>query len=456
MGNIKLNSVIRQAAFISPISDEFWPIPDQYIGVEIELEGQSKKEVQAHRDRGSPFWAEHEDGSLRNGIEYTLNQAMMGSGLRDAINYFFDNFTKFTASPRTSIHVHMNMRQDNETVEGLRNMVVLYYMYEDAFFQIADENRKWSSYCNAFEDTPPELLEAVVDQTLSIERLEEALHRSARTNVNRYYGLNLNALAKFGTLEFRHFPLVDNRERLVDWLKLLMELKQAANTMADAGLCPWDVFQTPDEVVKIAEYMPQFGNTLLGHVDAGRAFTRMVNVRNLAVKKVRREGYELKVNKCWLRFLDNQKKQGKTASAPAKRTSKSKATFANPFGDVLEQGIRPPPARDPVEVELTTLRTMLTEQANRHPAERNQTLIDTINTRMNALMQDRARTRIAEDTGVEIRTRPVVPIPAWGQDAPAPRPAGQAVRWVTRNRPTNFDIEVGVNNDAPTADPGQW
>lgn len=323
MGNTKLNSVIRQAAFLSPLRDDFWPIPDQYVGLEIELEGQDRKEVQAHRDRGYPFWAEHEDGSLRNGIEYVLNQAMMGTTLRDAVNYFYDNFTRFTASPRTSIHVHMNMRQDNETVEGLRNMVVLYYMYEDAFFQIADENRKWSSYCNAFEDNPPAILEAVVNQELGIRELQDVLHQSQRTNVNRYYGLNLNALAKYGTIEFRHFPLVDNRDRLVDWLKLLMELKLAANSMADAGMNVWDIFQTPDDVVKLLDYMPQFGTLLLGHVDAGRAFTRMVNVRSLAIARTSSRSKGIQTNPCFMAFLEAQKKMGKLSKGRVKKASKA-------------------------------------------------------------------------------------------------------------------------------------
>lgn len=328
MGNTKLNGLIRQAAFLSPVKDDFWPIPDQYMGVEIELEGQSRKEMNAHRERGAPFWAEHEDGSLRNGVEYTLNQAMMGNNLREAINYFYDNFTKFTASPRTSIHVHVNMRQDNETVEGLRNMVVLYYMYEDAFFRIADENRKWSSYCNAFEDNPPAMLEAIVNPDLDLVSLQETLHQSARTNVNRYYGLNLNALAKYGTIEFRHFPLVDTRERLIDWVKLIMELKLAANAMADAGVAPWDVFQTPDDIVKLTEYMPVYGGLLLGHVDVGRAFTRMVNVRNLGIRPERRHGEDIYTNPCFNRFLEVQKKQGKASKPVGKKQAKGRPGVA--------------------------------------------------------------------------------------------------------------------------------
>lgn len=430
MGNIRLNNVIRQTAFITPVRDDFWPIPDQHVGVEIELEGQSRKEMNAHEDRGAPFWAAHEDGSLREGIEYTLNQPLMGTALREAINYFFDNFTKFTASPRTSIHVHMNMRQDNETVEGLRNMVVLYYMYEDAFFQIADENRKWSSYCNAFEDNPPALLEAVVDPTMSIEALQLTLAQSARTNVNRYYGLNLNALSKYGTIEFRHFPLVDNRERLIDWLKLIMELKLAANTMAETGLSPWDVFQTPDDVVKLAEYMPQFGNLLLGHVDAGRAFTRMVNVRNLAIKKTRGGQRGIDTNPCFTRFFENQKKQGK-ANKPAGKKKAAKGITVDEIRGFNEGGN--PETGVPFLAEEGFNETVARlAQAATAPTPPRPTWWTAEMERLHAEAQQ-ATARIRDTATVRIE--------------PAPRPRPTTLQWRTLNNPFDAPRAAFDNDD---------
>lgn len=342
MKKTSLQGVLNRPALCVSVPDSFWPIPDQFVGIEIELEGQSSREVRAHRDNGRPFWAEHEDGSLRGGIEYVLAQPTMGNTLKEAIQYFFRNFKTFSESPRTSIHVHLNMLQESETLEGLKNMVVLYYMFENAFFVIADENRKWNGYCNPFEDNPPEILTTLLG-VQDVESVRNALILSAGRNTNRYYGLNINALQKYGTLEFRHLPLLREEERLFSWIKLLMELKRAANLMADEGTSPEMLFKTPDDLILLHKYMPLFGKTLLDIVGTGESFARMAAVVTLGEREVRQNG-SVGNNKAFLRFQEAQVALGRAVvtkgkkppvrSAKQARPGEQAAFEANPFADV--------------------------------------------------------------------------------------------------------------------------
>jgi hypothetical protein len=347
-----LQGVLNRPALCVSKPDEFWPIPDQFVGVEIELEGQSAKEVAAHRNNGRPFWAEHEDGSLRGGIEYVLAQPTMGNTLREAIHYFFRNFKTFTESPRTSIHVHLNMLQENETLEGLKNMVVLYYMFENAFFIIADENRKWNGYCNPFEDNPPEVMATILGVP-DVEELRGSLAVSAGRNTNRYYGLNINSLQKYGTLEFRHLPLVRDEERLFSWIKLLMELKKAANIMADEGTSPEELFKTPDDLGLLEKYMPLFGHTLLGIVGTGEAFVRLSAVVTLGVREARRHG-RVGNNKAFARFQKVQMEEGRSVSQKPKKAT-SKKSLNGAFGEIEVQAVGgewAPPRGRPVRVRM--------------------------------------------------------------------------------------------------------
>lgn len=339
MSRTRLKELTGQSPILSFKEDSFWVIPDQYIGLEMELENYSEAQVRKYLKDGAPFWVQHNDGSLRNGTEFVLDQAMMGTTLRQAIDYFFTTFTKYEASPRTSIHVHLNMRQENETVEGLRNLIVLYYMYEDAFFQIADINRKWCSYCNPFEDTPPRILEVIMNEQMPMELMMGELRLSAQTNQNRYYGLNLNALNKFGTVEFRHFPLVHDQTRLVDWINLIMELKLAATTMADEGLYPWQVFTTPDEITKLLTYMPKFGGLLLSHSDAARAFTRMSNVRTLSIREVESRRGISPDHVVFKNFLDKSGVKAKTPATPKRKppVERGQADTLGIFGRIEPQ-----------------------------------------------------------------------------------------------------------------------
>lgn len=341
MGKTSLRGMFGKPALHVFQPDNFWPAPSQFIGVEIELEGQSNKEMRVHNDNGMPFWTQHQDGSLRNGVEYVLSQPMMGTTLKEAIHYFYRTFKTFDDNPRTSIHVHINMLQDEESLESLRWMLILYYMYEDAFFAIADEGRKWNGYCNPFEDDPPELLQSIMRS----ERPEELARHWARENRGiggemgaRYYGLNLLALGRFGTLEFRHLPLVRDENRVFDWIKLIMELKLAANRLADEGATPETVFRSPNDLDLLATYMPEFGQVLLRYTDVQTAFFRMCNITSLKLDK-NRDDLDLQTNKAWTSYVTKQRAAGR--GAPEKPITVKKATRSR-LPDTAANGVRRP------------------------------------------------------------------------------------------------------------------
>jgi hypothetical protein len=343
--------------------DDFWPAPAQFIGVEIELEGQSPKEIRVHNENGQPYWAQHQDGSLRGGIEFVLNQPMMGTTLKEAVHYWFRTFKTYNDSPRTSIHVHINMLQDEESMEGLRNMLVLYYMFEDVFFSIADENRKWNGYCNPFEDDPPEILQAFMrsDDPRDIARYWAREERGG----DRYYGLNLLALGRFGTLEFRHLPLLREEERLFDWIKMIMELKLAANKMADDNDTPLTVFKTPDDLAKLTQYMPRFGEVLLRYIEPNAAFIRMCNVDSLRLPKVTEDSYHMKDNKAWALFVTAQAEAGRKAGEKKPRKVSSKKVpepVQGPAGMEPLLGIRAERLMGGLNFDETPLRTARTPQ----------------------------------------------------------------------------------------------
>lgn len=337
MSKTSLRRMLNKPALHVSTPDNFWPLPSQFIGVEIELEGQSSKEMRTHNENGMPYWSEHQDASLRNGVEYVLSQPMMGSTLKEAIHYWFRTFKNYDDNPRTSIHVHINMLQDEESLEGLRNMLVLYYMFEDAFFAIADENRKWNGYCNPFEDSPPDVLVAFMREDDPSE-FQHYWERTGRGNElgPRYYGLNLLALGRFGTLEFRHMPLVRDEERLFDWIKLIMELKAAANRMADDGTTPDKVFTKPDDLSKLPGYMPRFGEVLLRYIDPQVAFVRMCNINALRLDRSA-DFHRLEKNKAWNLYVAKQTKGGRKVVEKAAKLSKTKESS---ISDRLFRSIR--------------------------------------------------------------------------------------------------------------------
>lgn len=228
----QLNKVVGKKRLSIPEPSSDWPLHDQYVGIELEIEGHNTAQVNSLANDGK-YWTTHVDNSLRNGIELVLAAPLMGKQLSEAISSFFSTVTRFTASPRTSAHVHLNMLQEEDTTEVLRTLLILYFIYEPAFFAVAGEHRKWSTYCSSFDDTQPPVFQLIMSR--EDPKLWNTFLKEKHTT-DRYYGLNLLALSRYGTLEFRHLPMVYNEQQLVDWIHLLMHTKLAARRMVDDGV----------------------------------------------------------------------------------------------------------------------------------------------------------------------------------------------------------------------------
>jgi hypothetical protein len=257
---------------VVPVSGGEWPLPSQYVGVELEVENCSPSQQQRLLDT-SHYWEIKEDHSLRDGVEFVLAQPLMGEQLSESLVQFSNSVTRYSVGPRTSTHVHLNMRQDTDTLESLRNLCLLYFMYEDAFFALSDRSRKWCSYCHPFEESPPEPLLAVL-RGHNIDAVSASLSDSYQ-NSNRYYGLNLYALQRYGTIEFRHMPGTRDIDKLRVWIRLLMELKKAATALADEEVNLFEVFNSPDSMAAIETMMPEFGAALRRLVSDKEAFRKL-------------------------------------------------------------------------------------------------------------------------------------------------------------------------------------
>ena len=322
MATTKLSKFTNHSPILIPTPSDNWPLHDQFVGIEIEIESPSPGEMRNHIRSGRPFWAEHQDGSLRNGIEYVLSNPLLGAELEAAIDYFFDTFKNYEITPRTSIHVHMNMRQETDSLESLQNLCALYYMFEDSFFAIADMSRKWCSYCNSFEDNPPKILQSLFSAK-SADAFGKVMSEPHRNN-DRYYGLNLQSLTKYGTVEFRHMPCVRDRDLLKNWIKLIMELKKAATKMAEAGESPFTAFANYEQVGTIVEKMPQFGQQLLDFTHRSHAFRRLQSLETFSSPLVGTFG-GLGPNAAFARFLKSKTGDG-SKPTPRKRAPRKTAT----------------------------------------------------------------------------------------------------------------------------------
>lgn len=216
------------------------PISDQFFGIELELENVPRDLTNLPQSlRGG--WLTKTDGSLRGrAVEIISNGPQCGASLLRHIDELYAFFglhqisADNNASFRTSTHVHMDFTRESrytggmapDSLHGAQCVVLLYYLLEEQFFNIAGLHRRRSGFSFGYDEAPTELWDFLGPSAQHYVR-----------EANRYYGLNFRSLASHGTLEFRHLPLVVDQQVLLKWLRMLCRLKLWAyeNMRQDTG-----------------------------------------------------------------------------------------------------------------------------------------------------------------------------------------------------------------------------
>ncbi len=230
-------------------------------GVEIEVEGSNL--VSGYDPNMFEYWSIHNEGSLRNGMEYVNN----GPAPLEVRPKMWDEYRKFTSkaifakdSIRTSVHVHINVA--TLTVRQVFNVIVAYYLLENILVHVNGPSRIGNLHCLRLVDA-----EGIIQQL--IEEVKSGSPLGHWSEDNRYAALNLSSLRKFGSLEFR-FIKGETDPRLIDmWIETLrtLVLVAANHTSPDAVLLSYHStpsarefirkFSTPQFMEFLTERMPK-------------------------------------------------------------------------------------------------------------------------------------------------------------------------------------------------------
>lgn len=205
------------------VSDYFdRKIPKGDIGIEIEAEFNGVPPPGFVTD----FWKTEQDGSLRNGLEYTSNNPVPYKHLRDALNEFAAKTKDFNfrESIRTSVHVHFNAGR--LTMKEVFQVAVAYWLFENVLVEPHGSLRRGNLYCLRAKDAD-DIVNAVCD---TIKYLQGVKKIGGFPTVNlwgdnyRYAALNFAALGKYGSMEFRFMSGTTDTEEIYFWVDLLYQL----------------------------------------------------------------------------------------------------------------------------------------------------------------------------------------------------------------------------------------
>jgi hypothetical protein len=179
---------------------------DIEVGLEVEVENH----ILTHHPTAA--WMSKGDGSLRNnGIEW-ITRPIAAQWAPHALNDLLGSALSKDCcfSPRTSIHVHLNMQSFD--VSHVTDAVLLYTVFEPLFYKFTGRGRIKNIYCVPLMDT--QLITAMNSQQLarSIELW------------SKYTGLNIMPIRELGTIEARHMHGTFDHRKVVIWIRLWIKL----------------------------------------------------------------------------------------------------------------------------------------------------------------------------------------------------------------------------------------
>jgi hypothetical protein len=160
------------------------------------------------------FWKKDNDGSLRNnGVEFMSLKGVERKTLVEAFTELHKGLVFYTKGDpfheRTSTHVHVNVQ--TLTPPQVKNMLLLYALFEEFFFAMVKPHRRDNIHCVPLTET----------------YLPNNYHRDLEgliENWHKYTALNLKRITDLGTVEFRHLHGTNDAKELDVWLHVLENL----------------------------------------------------------------------------------------------------------------------------------------------------------------------------------------------------------------------------------------
>lgn len=186
-------------------ASDVWKIAsEEIVGIEVEVENQ------VHRRPSNPVWTITEDGSLRNGGVEFISRPIRACDAPAALNHLFkgDFDQQYCFSPRTSVHVHLNM-QDVQS-EKVVDLLLVYCLFEKSLYRFVGKGRWKNIYCTPITESG---------------FLYNLAGRGIRTPWEKYTGFNMLPLQQKGTVEFRHMHGTIDAKKLSIWIDLITRMK---------------------------------------------------------------------------------------------------------------------------------------------------------------------------------------------------------------------------------------
>lgn len=189
------------------------------LGIEIEVEGNRE-----FPSEGPDNWRAEPDGSLRgNSMEYIIESPIkldeVSSHIDALLEMFAERKIKVHDSFRAGVHVHLNVQQ--LTPYQLGTLAAVYYTLETALVRFCGPTREGNYHCLRRED-------AEYSYIALCDTLRTGDFEILATDNLRYASLNLRAISRYGSLEFRSMATRPGFQQILPWCTIISRMRDYA------------------------------------------------------------------------------------------------------------------------------------------------------------------------------------------------------------------------------------
>lgn len=189
---------------------------DKEVGIEIEMEGTNLTPPNLN------YWDVKHDGSLRGpeAVEYVLRTPASRNRVKARLQYLKNELKKNKAvlapSERCGIHVHINCL--DLSIEDVYKFMTMFLLFENLFVRWCGKSREGNLFCLRAMDA-----EYILPMLIKAKNMY-GFYQLHSDNL-RYSAMNVTALKKFGSLEFRAMATGPDLEEIHKWVRMLLRLK---------------------------------------------------------------------------------------------------------------------------------------------------------------------------------------------------------------------------------------
>jgi hypothetical protein len=230
------------------------------VGIEIECEGKNLTPVL------DKWWKTVDDASLRGlfpnqRCEYVLVNPIPIKNVKEAVQVLVDankvNKSEFNFSFRTSVHVHLNV--NTLTEQQVLNLIYTYLLLEEPFMDFCGKERKGNRFCLRLQDA-----EGLIDiiNGINVNGIAWFLGNVDMQRV-RYGAINLHALQKYGSVEFRGMRGNIDPKVIDTWCKALVSLRTFAENQPNIFKI-YELFQELGAVEFLKRVLGELSGTFIG------------------------------------------------------------------------------------------------------------------------------------------------------------------------------------------------